>query len=82
MRSLERQIAKVCRKAVKEHAKLKRIQAVVSSETLENYLGVRKFRYGLAEQQDQIGQVTGLPGPRSAASCLPSRRPWYPARAS
>ncbi len=60
VRSLERQIAKVCRKAVKEHAKLKRIQAVVSSETLENYLGVRKFRYGLAEQQDQIGQVTGL----------------------
>ena len=56
----KRQIAKVCRKAVKEHAKLKRIQAVVSSETLENYLGVRKFRYGLAEQQDQIGQVTGL----------------------
>ena len=32
----------------------------MSSETLENYLGVRKFRYGLAEQQDQIGQVTGL----------------------
>ncbi|MCL8391281.1 endopeptidase La [Pseudomonas aeruginosa] len=60
VRSLERQIAKVCRKAVKENAKLKRIQAVVSSETLENYLGVRKFRYGLAEQQDQIGQVTGL----------------------
>ncbi|HHJ1996607.1 TPA: endopeptidase La [Pseudomonas aeruginosa] len=60
VRSLERQIAKVCRKAVKEHAKLKRIQAVVSSEMLENYLGVRKFRYGLAEQQDQIGQVTGL----------------------
>ncbi|AXR11878.1 endopeptidase La [Pseudomonas aeruginosa] len=60
VRSLERQIAKVCRKAVKEHAKFKRIQAVVSSETLENYLGVRKFRYGLAEQQDQIGQVTGL----------------------
>ncbi len=60
VRSLERQIAKVCRKAVKEHAKLKRIQAVVSSVSLENYLGVRKFRYGLAEQQDQIGQVTGL----------------------
>ncbi|MBG6499367.1 endopeptidase La [Pseudomonas aeruginosa] len=60
VRSLARQIAKVCRQAVKEHAKLKRIQAVVASETLENYLGVRKFRYGLAEQQDQIGQVTGL----------------------
>ncbi|MFZ5960616.1 endopeptidase La [Pseudomonas knackmussii] len=60
VRSLERQIAKVCRKAVKEGAKAKRIEAKVSTETLENYLGVRKFRYGLAEQQDQIGQVTGL----------------------
>jgi ATP-dependent Lon protease len=61
VRSLERQVAKVCRKIVKEHAKEKASQqAVVSSETLEHYLGVRKFRYGLAEQQDQIGQVTGL----------------------
>ncbi|MBW5416028.1 endopeptidase La [Pseudomonas sp. MAG002Y] len=61
VRSLERQVAKVCRKIVKEHAKEKASQqAVVSSEALEHYLGVRKFRYGLAEQQDQIGQVTGL----------------------
>ena len=60
VRSLERQIAKVCRKAVKEGAKARRIEAKVTTETLENYLGVRKFRYGLAEQQDQIGQVTGL----------------------
>ena len=60
VRSLERQIAKVCRKAVKEGARAKRIEAKVTTETLENYLGVRKFRYGLAEQQDQIGQVTGL----------------------
>lgn len=60
VRSLERQIAKVCRKAVKEGGTAKRIDAKVTPETLENYLGVRKFRYGLAEQQDQIGQVTGL----------------------
>jgi len=60
VRSLERQIAKVCRKAVKEHAGEKRFAVVVSAAMLENYLGVRKFRYGLAEQQDQIGQVTGL----------------------
>ncbi|MFK3969224.1 endopeptidase La [Pseudomonas sp. NPDC087358] len=60
VRSLERQIAKVCRKAVKEHAHEKRFSVVVSAEMLENFLGVRKFRYGLAEQQDQIGQVTGL----------------------
>ncbi len=60
VRSLERQIAKVCRKAVKEGIKAKRIDTKVTPENLENYLGVRKFRYGLAEQQDQIGQVTGL----------------------
>jgi ATP-dependent Lon protease len=60
VRSLERQIAKVCRKAVKEHAHEKRFAVVVTAAMLENFLGVRKFRYGLAEQQDQIGQVTGL----------------------
>ncbi len=60
VRSLEREIAKICRKAVKDGGKAKRIDAVVTPDSLENYLGVRKFRYGLAEQQDQIGQVTGL----------------------
>jgi ATP-dependent Lon protease len=60
VRGLERQIAKVCRKAVKENAQEKRFQVRVTNDLLEHYLGVRKFRYGLAEQQDQIGQVTGL----------------------
>ncbi|WP_068826113.1 endopeptidase La [Pseudomonas sp. BMS12] len=60
VRSLERQIAKVCRKAVKEHAKERRFKAVVTSDSLEHYLGVHRYRHGLAEQQDQIGQVTGL----------------------
>ncbi|MCE0459899.1 MULTISPECIES: endopeptidase La [Pseudomonas] len=60
VRGLERQIAKVCRKAVKEHALEKRFSVKVTSDLLEHFLGVRKFRYGLAEQQDQIGQVTGL----------------------
>ena len=60
VRSLERQIAKVCRKAVKENSGVKRFQLHMNSELLEHYLGVRKFRYGLAEQQDQVGQVTGL----------------------
>ncbi|WP_339479990.1 MULTISPECIES: endopeptidase La [unclassified Pseudomonas] len=60
VRGLERQIAKVCRKAVKEHALEKRFAVKVTSDLLEHFLGVRKFRYGLAEQQDQIGQVTGL----------------------
>ncbi|MDN7143611.1 endopeptidase La [Pseudomonas sp. JQ170] len=60
VRGLERQIAKVCRKVVKEHAGLKQVAVKVTGEQLEHYLGVRKFRYGLAEQQDQVGQVTGL----------------------
>jgi ATP-dependent Lon protease len=60
VRSLERQIAKVCRKAVKEHTLVKRLKVVVTDSELEHYLGVRRYRYGLAEQQDQVGQVTGL----------------------
>jgi len=60
VRGLERQIAKVCRKAVKEHALEKRFSVKVTADLLEHFLGVRKFRYGLAEQQDQVGQVTGL----------------------
>ncbi|MGJ7474580.1 endopeptidase La [Pseudomonas fulva] len=60
VRGLERQIAKVCRKVVKEHAGQKQVKVKVTGEQLEHLLGVRKFRYGLAEQQDQIGQVTGL----------------------
>ncbi|MCG8293831.1 endopeptidase La [Pseudomonas entomophila] len=60
VRGLERQIAKVCRKVVKEHTGSKQVKVKVAGEQLEQLLGVRKFRYGLAEQQDQIGQVTGL----------------------
>ncbi len=60
VRGLERQIAKICRKAVKEHALEKRFSVKITADVLEHYLGVRKFSYGLAEQQDQVGQVTGL----------------------
>jgi ATP-dependent Lon protease len=60
VRGLERQIAKVCRKVVKEHSTEKRFHVTVTADSLEHFLGVRKHRYGLAEQQDQIGQVTGL----------------------
>lgn len=66
VRGLEREIAKVCRKVVKESALLdkkeqKKIKPLeISSEGLEDYSGVRKFSYGRAEEKDQIGQVTGL----------------------
>ena len=61
MRSLERELSKICRKVVKALL-LKKMtpQVVVSSDNLNDFLGVRKFSYGLAESQNQVGQVVGL----------------------
>ena len=61
VRSLERELSKICRKTVKG-IQLKKMQApvVVSPDNLNDYLGVRKFNYGRAEDQNQIGQVVGL----------------------
>ncbi|MBA2656956.1 MAG: endopeptidase La [Tatlockia sp.] len=61
VRNLERDIASICRKVVKEILTGKKIKKVnVSRTNIEKYLGVKKFRYGLAEEYDQVGQVTGL----------------------
>lgn len=61
VRNLERAIAKVCRKVVKEKTiKPDNKKVQVTPNNLEKYLGVKKFRYGLADETDQIGQVTGL----------------------
>ncbi len=61
VRNLEREISKICRKVVKEVLlKTKKSKAVVTADDLEHYLGVRKYRYDIADQQDQIGQVKGL----------------------
>lgn len=61
VRGLEREIAKICRKVVREHVEASdKATLVLEPEMLENYSGVRKFSYGLAEETNQIGQVTGL----------------------
>jgi len=61
VRSLEREIAKVFRKVAKELLLDKtRTSIEVTPENLDKYLGVRRFRYGIAEEQNQVGQVTGL----------------------
>ena len=61
VRSLEREISKICRKVVKDLLlKPRKTKVVVNSENLDKYLGVKRFHYGLAEEKDQIGQVTGL----------------------
>jgi ATP-dependent Lon protease len=61
VRSLEREISKICRKVVKGLS-LKKYEGkvVVTEDTLNDFLGVRKFDYGRAEKDDQVGQVVGL----------------------
>jgi ATP-dependent Lon protease len=61
VRNLEREISKICRKVAKELLLNKEIVRVTASAAdLEKYLGVKRFRYGIAEQNNQVGQVTGL----------------------
>jgi ATP-dependent Lon protease len=60
VRNLEREIAKIARKSVKELLTSKKKSIKVSTKNLEDYLGVPKFRYGEAELEDQVGVVTGL----------------------
>ena len=60
VRNLEREIAKLCRKAVTEIVKGKSGKVVVTPDNLEEFLGVQRFKYGLAETEDQVGVVTGL----------------------
>ncbi len=60
VRNLEREIAKVARKSLTKIIK-KEVQSVtVTQDNLDDFLGVKKYRYGLAENKDQIGVVTGL----------------------
>ncbi len=61
VRGLEREISKICRKVVKSLLlKPRDSRVLVSPKTIEKYLGVRRFRFGIAEENDQVGQVTGL----------------------
>ncbi len=61
VRSLEREVAKICRKVVKTLlVKPSERKISVTAKNLEKYLGVHRFSYGVAEQNNQVGQVTGL----------------------
>jgi len=61
VRSLEREVSKICRKAVKALLlKKQSTKILVTSRNLEKYLGVRRFSFGIAEKNNQVGQVTGL----------------------
>ncbi len=60
VRNLEREIAKLARKAVTKLVKNETEEVIVTPENLEDFLGVKRFRFGLAEEEDVIGAVTGL----------------------
>ena len=61
VRALEREISKICRKVVKTLLLKKRTSKVlVNARNLDKYLGVRRYTFGMAEKENQVGQVTGL----------------------
>jgi ATP-dependent Lon protease len=61
VRSLDRTISTICRKVVKEIVvKKRKSKAIINAKSLPKYLGVKKFRFGLAEEHNQVGEVTGL----------------------
>jgi len=61
VRSLEREISKVCRKVVRNLLlRSRKSKVVVNAKNLDKYLGVRRYTFGVAEKENQVGQVTGL----------------------
>jgi len=62
VRNVEREIAKICRKVVREQVSAKKSDRTirVTPKQIEKYLGVRRFRFGRKDEQDRVGQVTGL----------------------
>ncbi|MFT4717001.1 MAG: ATP-dependent Lon protease [Paracoccaceae bacterium] len=60
VRNLERELAKMCRKAVTRIVRGQTKSVVVTLDNLEEFLGVKRFKYGLAEEEDVVGVVTGL----------------------
>ncbi|OYU72131.1 MAG: endopeptidase La, partial [Alphaproteobacteria bacterium PA3] len=60
VRTLEREIAKLCRKALRQILEKKTVSVTVTPENLGDFSGVRKFKHGVSEEEAQVGAVTGL----------------------
>src|SRR5215212_2439097 len=60
VRTLERELAKIARKSLRQILENKAERIELTAENLGEFLGVRKYRYGMGEEEDQIGAVTGL----------------------
>ena len=71
VRNLEREMATICRNVVKGILQKPSLKSVaVTPKILDKYLGVKKFRFGLAEEEDRVGQVTGLAWTESGGDLL------------
>ena len=71
VRNLEREMGKICRKVVKENMERdKHKKTTITKRNLEKYLGVKKFRFGVADENDRVGQVTGLAWTRVGGELL------------
>ena len=69
VRNLEREIAKICRKVVKEILTGKKVKKVTVTRTnIEKYLGVKRFRYGLAEEMIRLAKLRAWLGPVSVVN--------------
>jgi len=61
VRNLDREIGSICRKVIKDVTlKKRKARAIINSKSLPKFLGMKKYRFGLAEEHNQIGEVTGL----------------------
>ncbi|MFA8439458.1 endopeptidase La [Pueribacillus sp. YX66] len=80
VRNLERQIASLCRKAAKQIITTDKKRIVVTDNTLESYLGKPMFRYGQAEEKDQVGAATGLAYTPSGGDTLSIEVSIYPGK--
>jgi ATP-dependent Lon protease len=73
VRNLEREIAKLCRKIVRISSNRKTKQPpchMITQRNLEKFLGVHRYRFGLAEEHNRVGQVTGLAWTESGGDLL------------
>lgn len=70
VRNLNREVANICRKAARMIVSEERKRVIVTPNTLENMLGKPRYRYGLAEKEDQVGSVTGLAWTESGGDTL------------
>ncbi|HET7522366.1 MAG TPA: endopeptidase La [Bacillales bacterium] len=80
VRTLERQLASLCRKAAKLIVGGKKKRVIVTEKTVEDFLGKPKFRFGKAEEEDQVGTATGLAYTPSGGDTLSVEVSLYPGK--